>query len=86
MSYASQTVHWQASLAVYQYKLSILSPLNDKYPSSISRSVKLTIEMVFHDQISNTGLYNMITVKFLNFRTPENVAVIYLKFKEKAKP
>ena len=27
---------------------------------------------------------HVITVKFLNFRTPENFAVIYLKFKQKA--
>ena len=28
--------------------------------------------------------HDSITVKFLNFRTPENFAVIYLKFKQKA--
>ena len=27
---------------------------------------------------------NCNTIKFLNFRTPENFAVIYLKFKQKA--
>ena len=26
---------------------------------------------------------NVFTVKFLNFRTPENIAVIYLKFKQR---
>ena len=34
--------------------------------------------------ILNTYCIIMCTVKFLNFRTPENVAVIYLKFKQKA--
>ena len=28
----------------------------------------------------------MVTVKFLNFRMPKKFAVIYLKFKQEAKP
>ena len=28
-------------------------------------------------------LFNLYTVKFLNFQTPENFAVIYLKFKKR---
>ena len=32
---------------------------------------------------SDQSLCCALTVKFLNFRTPENIAVIYLKFKQR---
>ena len=34
-------------------------------------------------QIEKLVMSPVTTVKFLNFRTPENFAVIYLKFKQK---
>ena len=52
VSYLDYTVPWQASWAVYQYLVHILSPVTDNCSSWISWRGRMAVDLFFHDQVS----------------------------------